>query len=201
MSDDGEESAEERRSRLVNNLRKLQGDPEQSKPVDVKPSISDYDNKVAPSDNSVAAKVVIQERRLKALQLRKRGLSPYEIAGVLKVSEGTVREDIKRSLAAYDTLEQREVEEMRHLELERLDDLWRGVYDDAVTGDVQSVKAALMIVERRSKLLGLDAPKQIESSSTVSFVDLVSTIDMGDADVINGDGGLLDSFIDGDQKE
>ena len=50
------------------------------------------------------------------------------------------------------------VDEMRALELHRLDRLQQALWEDAVSGDVRAVDAVLRIIDRRVKLLGL-APK------------------------------------------
>ena len=49
-------------------------------------------------------------------------------------------------------------EELRQLELERLDLLTRGLEPMASVGNPGAVNAYLRVMERRAKLLGLDAP-------------------------------------------
>jgi hypothetical protein len=52
-------------------------------------------------------------------------------------------------------------EELIRLDLERLDALWGIQYLNAQAGDVQAMAACMKIMERRAKLLGLDAPTRI----------------------------------------
>ena len=59
---------------------------------------------------------------------------------------------------------QEPADELRKLELERLDKLLLGVWPQAVRGNQGSVDRALRIMERRAKLLGLDAPVKSEWS-------------------------------------
>lgn len=66
--------------------------------------------------------------------------------------------------AAYDAVKRslREIirepaEELIRLDLERLDVLWQIQYVTAQAGDVQAMAACMKIMERRAKLLGLDA--------------------------------------------
>src|SRR5699024_2045667 len=68
-----------------------------------------------------------------------------------------------------------QADEMRTVELSRLDRLQRAVWGKAVKGDLQAVDRALKIIDRRSKLLGLDAPQQVQI--TANDVDLDATVD------------------------
>jgi hypothetical protein len=55
-----------------------------------------------------------------------------------------------------------DLEVWRGLELARLDRLQVAVWDDAMDGNVRAVDTALRIIDRRCKLLGLDAPQRHE---------------------------------------
>ena len=66
---------------------------------------------------------------------------------------------------AMDHREAEAVEQHRALELARLDALQVGLWDRAVGGDVKAVNAVLRIIERRSRLLGLDKPDVAHSGS------------------------------------
>ena len=54
------------------------------------------------------------------------------------------------------------MEELVYLELERLDHLTSAVWLDAMSGSDKAVSSVLRIMERRSKLMGLDAPVRHE---------------------------------------
>lgn len=74
--------------------------------------------------------------------------------------------------AFWKALEGREAEAVaqhRILELQRLDALQVGLWDQALAGDVKAVNAVLRIIEQRSRLLGLDKPQltPVESGSVV----------------------------------
>jgi hypothetical protein len=62
---------------------------------------------------------------------------------------------VKRSL---DAVTREPAEELIKLDLERLDVLWGIQYLNAQVGDVQAMAACMKLMERRAKLLGLDAP-------------------------------------------
>ncbi|MEI2641443.1 MAG: hypothetical protein V9G10_03685 [Candidatus Nanopelagicales bacterium] len=70
---------------------------------------------------------------------------------------------------AVDGREAEAVDQHRILELQRLDALQVGLWDQALAGDVKAVNAVLRIIEQRSRLLGLDKPQltPVESGSVV----------------------------------
>lgn len=127
-------------------------------------------------------RVAVAERRAKAVRLRAAGLGYEEIARQVGLkSADLARVDVHRALAALRT---EPVEEMRALESERLDFLWRTVMQvlsrthyvvsngkvmhlngEPMRDDdpaLRAVAALLQIQQRRAKLHGLDAPKQVE---------------------------------------
>ena len=67
-----------------------------------------------------------------------------------------------------------EADELRQQEVERLDLLTKAVWQHAMAGDPTAIDKALKIIDRRAKLLGLDAPQQVEMST--GDVDLDSTV-------------------------
>ena len=81
-----------------------------------------------------------------------------------------------------------QLEELRDMELDRLDRLQAGVWSKAIAGDVRSIDAVLRIIEKRAKILGLDAPKSVNVKAEVTTYD-GSTIDAEVARLV----ALLDS--------
>jgi hypothetical protein len=97
----------------------------------------------------------------KALELRKAGLSYGLIAKELGYADASgAHRAVERGLRLLVPKEL--VEEMRAIELERLDNLWRPMYTKALQGDRLAVDRCLAIMERRSRFLGLDAPLKIQ---------------------------------------
>ncbi len=99
-------------------------------------------------------------RAAKALELRAAGESFPSIASKLGFSgrQGAY-EAVKAALEA--TL--REPSDLlRRLDLERLDALWRLAFERANRGDLHAASVCLRILERRARLLGLDAPTKQE---------------------------------------
>jgi hypothetical protein len=54
------------------------------------------------------------------------------------------------------------LDEQRLLELSRLDELQRAVWTKAMQGEPRAVQLALQIIDRRTMLLGLNAPDRLE---------------------------------------
>ena len=59
---------------------------------------------------------------------------------------------------------------LRELEMQRLDVILYAVWDDVLQGDANAVHTELRISERRSRLLGLDAPHSIEAKTRIDVL-------------------------------
>jgi hypothetical protein len=95
------------------------------------------------------------ERQAKALELRKAGHTFEEIAQFLgyKGFEGAY----KAVKAGLKRVCREPAEEVRTLELARLDKLLTVLWPKAITGDPESIDRVLKVMHRRASLLGLDA--------------------------------------------
>lgn len=109
----------------------------------------------------------------RALELRRDGRSQRAIAAVMKCSLGRVQDLLAEGLAAIPA---ENAEAVRSLELERLDQMLEGLarpaqYSDKgklisggmCDGEPTAVQAAVKIMDRRAKLLGLDAPTKVHA--------------------------------------
>ena len=72
---------------------------------------------------------------------------------------------------AADRIIRPNIEELRDIEIERLDRMQAGVWGKAINGEVRAIDAVLRIIEKRSKLLGLDAPKELNVKAQVETYD------------------------------
>jgi hypothetical protein len=98
------------------------------------------------------------DREVAALQLRRAGCTYDVIARRLGYSNRSgAWHAVRAGLSA--TLRE-PADELRGLELERLDRLHEAVWDRAIRGHLASVDRVLAIMKRRSALLGLDAPRR-----------------------------------------
>lgn len=102
--------------------------------------------------------VAAAERRDRAIQLRLSGMSASEIAKKLRYPDlNTVYRDLGEAMQDK-VRSQHEVEQLRQIELMRLDKLMQGRWRKAIEGDDVALGGVLRIMARRAKLLGLDAP-------------------------------------------
>lgn len=97
---------------------------------------------------------------VEAVELRLGGYSYERIAEAQGVSKSTAHRRVQAAMAA--TL-QEPADELRRMELERLDRLFGVMYERAMTNGKDAARAAemaLKTMERRAKMLGLDAPER-----------------------------------------
>lgn len=105
-------------------------------------------------------------RALQALQLRKEGCTYEQIAqqcGYRSRSGAydAVQRELQRTM-------QEPADDVRQLEVMRLDDLYRAMIPKALKGDTWSVDRCLKIMERRAALLGLDV--KVENAGSVPLI-------------------------------
>lgn len=113
-------------------------------------------------------KANIEERRQQALDYRKAGYSYRDIGARLEVSHEQARRDVEAALAALVEDTKDSAEQLRQLELERLDMLTKALEPMAAVGNPGAVNSFLRVMERRAKLLGLDAPVKQDINLDVS---------------------------------
>ena len=120
------------------------------------------------------ARIEARERQGKAVTLRKEGYSYSEIAAHLGYNSASAAWDaVKRALAA--TI-QEPCDELRKLELSRLDEMWKTAYKQAMAGEPAAIAACLRILERRAAMQGLDAPKKTELNAEVTTTPSVIVV-------------------------
>jgi hypothetical protein len=101
------------------------------------------------------------KRVARTLELLAEGWTYREISAEMGVSLATAYKDAKEAIAALPTPA---AEEWRRVDLERLDYLWEKLRPGIELGDDKAVNAALRVLERRSRYLGLDAPTKVEAT-------------------------------------
>ncbi|MBB4893550.1 hypothetical protein FHS39_002581 [Streptomyces olivoverticillatus] len=86
-----------------------------------------------------------------------------EIAEALGYSSrGAVYVDVKRALEKHVIEEGLAIEAWRELELAKLDALQKAIWPKAMEGDPRAIEAALKILDRRARMLGLDSAIKLE---------------------------------------
>ncbi|EJL77462.1 hypothetical protein PMI12_01725 [Variovorax sp. CF313] len=106
------------------------------------------------------------DQQVKALHYRKMGLTYAEIAdrlgmGSPQTAWSAVESALKRTL-------QEPADDVRKLELGRLDAMFMPVYADACRGDLAALNSALNIMTRRARMLGLDASVRTENRTDLT---------------------------------
>jgi hypothetical protein len=110
----------------------------------------------------LANKLASHDRKLQALELRKAAVSYQQIADQLGYrSASGAFNAVKAALKA--TLRE-PANELRDLEVARLDAMLLVLWRRVQSGDEKAVDRVLRIMERRARLLGLDAPRRQELS-------------------------------------
>lgn len=114
------------------------------------------DSKTAPR------RVAKVHNALRALELRRKGLTHARIAEDLGISQSYVTELLQEAMGRQ---VDEAADEARRLDLERLDDMLAGVYDAATGGDIEAINAVMSIMSRRAKMLGYEAPSKTDNTN------------------------------------
>lgn len=112
------------------------------------------------------AKELLRKRREKAYELRQEGLTYKAIAEKLHIDPQSAFQDVRHITKQTKT---EKIQEVKDLELHRLDTLLEAAYKAAKKGDTKAINMVLSIMERRAKLLALDAPKGNRLDDNVKF--------------------------------
>lgn len=105
-----------------------------------------------PRRSTTARRVARATRKQEALSMRLAGARNDQIAQALGVHPRTITAWVSDAIK---DIPREEAEEMRRLELDRLDALQAAVWRSAMKGDGRAVDRVLAIMDRRAKYLGL----------------------------------------------
>jgi hypothetical protein len=109
---------------------------------------------------------------VRALELKKSGSSYQAIADALGFkARSHAYTLVMEGLADLEALSKESAEELRRVELERLDAMTLSLWEERSNPRVTD--SLLRIAERRAKLLGIDAPQKLEHSGKVTLESLV----------------------------
>ena len=125
-------------------------------------------------------KINAAERRIKSIEMRKKGHTLTEIGDALGVTATTINNDIKFMLKEYNERSTEQIEQMRALENARIEHLIKSIWDEAIgddvlkkynddglveytSGQLKSMDRVIKLLERKAKLNGLDIPSKSES--------------------------------------
>lgn len=100
------------------------------------------------------------EKETTIIELRHEGYVWREIATMVDMSIAGVVKAYKRALTRHPVAA---IDEHRELELDRLDSLQRTYWQPAVAGNLRAADFVLRVIDKRAKLLGLDAPLKVQA--------------------------------------
>lgn len=113
---------------------------------------------------------------MRAYRLRMSGKSWWDIADDLGVTVAAASSMVSdRIRQAAELVDEGSRRAMLAMELDRLDSLQAAVWTDAMNGDAKAVDAALKVIDRRARLMGLDA--QDASMTQTSTIVVRGTTD------------------------
>lgn len=122
-----------------------------------------------PAPQKRSPRLLAQERQIKALELKLKGYSLDEIGKRLGITHAGARALIVTALSRWNEGIQQLADRYRLTELERLEKLhekwWPHALGEGGWGppDVKAAEVVLKIMDRRARLLGLDAPMKVEA--------------------------------------
>lgn len=120
------------------------------------------------------------ERQAEAMRLRRAHVSFEDIARELGYASASGAYHAVR--AGLDKTLREPADELRKLELDRLDEMAQCIWENVLAGDLDSIGTALRIAERRARLLGLDIKEstlkhKIDAEGVKTLRELVSVKD------------------------
>jgi hypothetical protein len=104
-----------------------------------------------------------REHLAQAMELRKAGASFQQIGDKLKLTRQRAFQLVSEGLQELNAICTDKAEELRRLDLERLDSLLLSLYPQRSNPRVAD--SILRTMERRAKLLGLDAPQKVAQTT------------------------------------
>lgn len=107
-------------------------------------------------------------REEEALTWRQTGLSYREIGKRMGISGEGARKCVVRAMDRLRPVVEERAEEVRELELARLDIATQGLMPKVEDGNAQAVDKLVKVMERRARLLGLDAPTKSQINVDVT---------------------------------
>lgn len=116
---------------------------------------------------SVRKQLNAVDKQVHALELRKSGHTFEQIAAKLGYASKSgaskaVHSALKKTI-------QEPADELRQLEMERMDALLAALWPQAMQGSPRHAEMCLKIMDRRAAMIGLDAPKQVEDHRMVTI--------------------------------
>ena len=113
-------------------------------------------NGTTPRNSSRNVNVAI--KRQQALEYRASGMSYRAIGEAMGINQSNAYRMVKAEVQQIREKTSEQADELRTIELQRMDAMLAGLWSKATSGDGAAVDRVLRIMERRAKLIGLDSP-------------------------------------------
>lgn len=123
-----------------------------------------------------ARRVRAKERQALALKLRASGATFAAIGEHLEITAQSAHALVKH---AIEDIPAEALSDLRAVELARLDRLTAAVWKDATGGDIKAIGAVVLLMQRRAKLTGLDAPVLTDDVSDWTDEELLDYAESG----------------------
>jgi predicted DNA-binding protein YlxM (UPF0122 family) len=134
-------------------------------------------------------------RQHEALKLHVQSLSLREIAERMNVSHVSVKNYLDRALAQLISEQSATLDAYRAVQLMQLDELQYALRPKAIDeGDVSAIAETRKLMERRAKLLGLDAPTRVQAE--VSWQDELKGLGVNPSEVLGALAHTLTQKLD-----
>ncbi|MFT4282590.1 helix-turn-helix domain-containing protein [Microbacterium sp.] len=121
-----------------------------------------------PRRTPTARRAAKATRMQEALTMRLAGVSIRTIATRMGVHPSTVYAWVRDAITGIPA---EQADELRRLELERLDALFSAVWRDALAGDTKAIDVCLRLMTRRAALVNLDASHAAGLDAVESLLD------------------------------
>ena len=139
-------------------------------------------------------KLTALERENKSLELRLTGATYQQIGDALGFTKQAAYNAVIRAIGKLNDKIMENAEQVKSLELQRLDKLYTTMYRRALQGEYGAVDRCLRIMERRAKYHGLDAPIKQDLTSYGEKLEIgVNVVDYRNAIAPVAPGSIPDS--------
>ncbi|MFE0207006.1 sigma factor-like helix-turn-helix DNA-binding protein [Streptomyces sp. NPDC058985] len=157
---------------------------------------------------SRAKRALVAQRRSEMLIMKIQGRTAAQIAEHFNISPATARSDLSRGIKKAREMEVEDAELYRFVQGARLEQLLRGVWDDASNGDLKAGEQARKYIADITELFGLKIPVRTEISgpdggaipfSSGEAAEVMALIDISDRD--NAEIPAIDPDADLDEDD
>jgi len=109
------------------------------------------------------------------------GMTYRQMASALGVSLGTICNDVKIIIGRWRKEQTAVADKAQQVDLQRIARAMNAIWERVVKGDDKAINTMVKLMERRAKLLGMDAPTRADITTDGDIIRiLVGGIDLAD---------------------